>query len=779
MAVGGTPGLRDTDPPPMGEDPATLVQFLHHTRTRWQQIRRPYLRQVEENVRNLAGYQYDAYIPELQEFVNLAQFFVPSDERWRRFPVDNWLTQRFFLQAIAKLTENPPVLGAMPGTSDQADADAALILDPWLKYQWHRMGMAEKLYQAYGWLLTAGAFVLKPWWDPSAGPSEKWVADATLNVLGESRTFTDAPYILGPDGEPVPHILTDEQGQPAVDGNGNPQFGPPRTQPLGDLNCLVIPPTAIIQPYGPEAPWEKPWTVHEYYLTPQSVWERFGVDCTGEVENSGPDDGYDDLLRRMEYTSYYGNPANPEANIGLFFGTGQPEPVEGMVRVIERWERACDQYPQGRLSVCAGQEFCLDDVNPYTTPQRGKVVIPFHVFPKPGLPFRQEGHMDLENLIPLARAKNRMLGGKLDATALNEQPIRLVNVNAVGDDQDEKLNQPGGIVYHNGTTGDPVKYLTPPALPSALKDMDEWLTEELEAMAGISAPPSAPVSSDPSGELLREQRFDADRPWGATLRYGGEEWGRFGQTLVDIAAVCQSDERFVTIAGEDQIARFLTVRPQLFEGSVHVRVSPESAVLETRQDKQNRLMNLYIAMSKLPPPLAQQLAKAMNVPDLQRAVLPNAAAWGTAQQNIAWMWQTGQVAPVLPEQDHQTFLDAIHDFQQGPHWQTATPQQQQALRLFVVQHKLQMADQAMQAATEASAAQGAMRATQAAEEMRSAGPPANPHAPVGAPPGAGLPSAGPQPGLGMQGGGPPPPNQMLPGIAPQAPLNGPGIPGPM
>lgn len=761
------PARRSTDPPPLGSDPAEIVAFLHHERTRWAQIRRPYLRQVEENVRNLAGYQYDAYIPELQEFVNLAQFFVPSDERWRRFPVVNWLTQRFFLQAIAKLTENPPVLGAMPATSDQRDAETAQIVDPWLKYQWHRMGMAEKLYGSYGWLLTAGAFWHKYWWDPNAGPSETWTADAVLTVLGETRVYTDAPYVIGPDGQPTPHVLTDESGQMALDGNGQPQFGDPHRQPLGDLNCSVIPPTSIVTPYGPEAPWEKPWLQHEYYLTPETVWERFQVDCEGETEFSGPDDGYDDLLRRMEYTSYYGNPANPEANIGLFFGTGQPEPTEGMVRVIERWIRACPQYPQGRLMICAGQQQAQDDINPYVTPQRSKVVVPFHYFPKPGLPFRQEGHMDLENLIPVARAKNRAFGGMLDASALNEQPIRLVNINAVSDDQDDKLNQPGGIVYHNGTAPDPVRYLTPPALPQHLKDMDSLLTEELEGMGGISAPPSAPVSSDPSGELLREQRFDADRPWGATLRYHGEEWARAGQTMLDIAAVCQSDERFITIAGEDQIARFLTVRPEMFEGQVHVRCSPESAVLETRQDKQNRLLNLFVTMSKLPPPLAQSLAKTLNVPDIQRAILPNAQAWSTAQQNLAWMWQTGQVAPVLPEQDHQTFIQTVTEWQQRPEWQTATPQQQQALRNYVTLHKLQMADQALQNAALVEHTQSAIQATQQAAQMAGGRGPGGPMAPgpQGPPPGpANAPPVGPQGPLPL-------PPQTLP--APTPGINGP------
>ena len=761
----------------MGSDPAELAAFLHRERTRWQQIRRPYLRQVEENVRNLAGYQYDAYIPELQEFVNLAQFFVPSDERWRRFPVFNWLTQRFFLQAIAKLTENPPVLGAMPATSDQRDAESALILDPWLKYQWHRMGMPEKLYHAYGWLLTAGQFVLKPWWDPSAGPSEAWHADAAIQIAGETRVFTDAPYVLNPEtGEPEPHILKGDDGLPALDGNGQPQFGPPHKQPLGDLNVLVIPPTAVILPYGPEQPWEKPWVMHEYYLTPEKVWDRFQVDCTGDVAFSGPDDSSDDLLRRMEYTSYYGNPANPEANIGLFFGTGQPEPTEGMVRVIERWDRATPEYPQGRLMISAGHTLASDTINPYVTPTRDKVVIPFHVFPKPGLPFRQEGHMDLENLIPIARAKNRAKGGMLDASALNEQPIRLVNINAVGDDQDDKLNQPGGILYHNGTATDPVKYLQPPQLPAALKDMDAMLTEDLESMAGISAPPSAPVSSDPSGELLREQRFDADRPWGATLRYHSEEHGRFGQTLIDIAAVCQSDERFITIAGEDQIARFLTVRQDIFEGQVHVRCSPESAVLETRQDKQNRLINLFVTMSKLPPDLGQQLARTLNVPDLQRAIQPNAQAYATAQQNIAYMWQTGSVAPVLPEQDHGTHIQCVHEWQQRPEWQTATPQQQQALRSYETLHQLQQAEQSMRQAQIAGAAQNAMAATQAATAMAGGAHPGGPIGPPlpggpGAPPPGQPGMAGPPPGAGP--GLPPPPLPLPPQRAP-APMGGPG-----
>jgi hypothetical protein len=134
--------------PPLGsatDDPLAIVQYLNrHLWEAYAQVRRPWLRQVEENVRALSGRQFDTYVETLGQFVDLSTVFAPNDERWRRTPVFNWLAQVWYQNSLAKLTENLPVLGAIPATSDQADATLAQIFEPVFKYEWEQMRMPEK-----------------------------------------------------------------------------------------------------------------------------------------------------------------------------------------------------------------------------------------------------------------------------------------------------------------------------------------------------------------------------------------------------------------------------------------------------------------------------------------------------------------------------------------------------------------------------------------------------------------------------------------------------------
>lgn len=692
MADAGAP---PTQMPDGGADPASIVAYCN--RTIWDgyaQLRRPYLRQVEENIRALAGRQFDCYIPELDQFQDLSRIFLPNDERWRRAPVFNWLGQHWFMLSLAKLTENIPVLGAMPATGDERDAATAALFDPFFKYQWSQMGMPELVFPHYGWVLAAGESVLMLRWDPDQGdPNDYYGADAL--AAPQQNQETESPY-----------------------------FQRPPTR-LGDFVCEVLPPTSVLYPYGPWPHWRAPWVMREYLMPVEEARQRFGNPNIQPDTTPVPDN----LLTLTSYSSYYGNSGSPGST--ALFGT-QGVAVKDMARIRERWERDTPSQRYGRLTVVSASELLYDDINPFVVPDvREKVIIPFFRFQRPGYPFRQEGVSDLESLIPIARAKNRAMAGQMDFVEANEQPTMFYDLNKMPDDQVEEMHKVGGKV---GVTGDPnnvAAYLNVPQLPAAAQELVAMLQQELDVLGHVNLGSSGnAVTNDASGELQKEVRFDADRPWGATLRLHSYEWARFGEALLDMAAVCVEDTRILALAGEEQALQFVSVQPDLFQGRAVIYPLPESAVIETRQDKQNRLVQALSTAATLPPPLADVFLKQMGYPHLQQSLRPSAVAEKLAERQIAEMVLSGQLAPVLPEQDHAAHILSVTNYMQTLAYRNVPEPVKQVLRLYKTLHEAmgaqQMVQQAQLAGQTAEAVHGvlpeAMKPQPESETKPSKGP---------------------------------------------------------
>lgn len=696
--------------PPLGGDPQQIASYLNETVWGgYTRLRRPWLRQVEQNVRALAGQQYDEYLDSAGQFVNVAAYFLPEDERWRRAPVFNWLKQTWFISALAKLTENIPILGALPATADQVDAQTAAIFDPFFRYEWAQMGMPEKMFDLYGWLLTAGEAWVMLRWDPDRGQPEEFYGPSSFEV-GPGHPVTDAPYVR--QGSTFgPAYLKDESGEVMVDEVGQPIVDPtalPHTQPIGDFAAAILAPTSVLVPYGPEPYYEKPWVMREYFEDVGVVQAKFGVTVSPDTGPTTDADGRD-TLRQMSYSSPYLNTGSWGAAFGGFSTDGDAFATANMVRLRERWERACPSYPYGRLTIVTATtgQVLYDDINPYVIPgERNEVIIPLYRFRKPDLPFRQEGSSDLESLNPVARALNRALGGMLDFADHNEQPVKVFNRHLFADDVAGELNRPGAVV---GADGDPqraIHVLNPPTMPDAVGQVPDRLRGWLEVLGntGVSASGNA-VTESASGELQREVRFDSDRPWGATLRLNSFDWARIGGDLIKMAAVCMDDDRTLAIAGEDQALTFLTVRGELFQGRVNVQAMPESYVMETRQDKQMRVKEL-IAMG-LPP---EQGLKVLGYPDVNRALRP--PAYSLAQRLVAEMVQTGQLAPVLPEHDHGVFIQVAKEFQQTATYLNLPPEIQNVIRVWVQMHELFGAQEAIRQTSLAAGVQGMAALTQ-------------------------------------------------------------------
>ena len=748
------------------EDVAQWVNMDHWED--WIFAYRPWWRQAEENVRMLSGRQWDQYIRALGDFVDISDLYASDDERWRKYPVFNWVAH-YYKMTLSKVTENVPVLGFMPASPSEQDARLAQLGEPIWKAGWNRMEMPERAYQLYGWMITCGRGIVKLCWDPDEGPAQDWTAPAVIHLAFsdghiETRVLANAPYTQLPDGSAYPNIrntpATNAQGQqlyhPAngqVVWNAHPtaegglQMGPPMQSRLGDLRAETPAPVSVIVPHGPEPFHRKPWLCHEELLHVEEARQRF------DKPDLEPEDlpANDLLVLKFSYATNYGMPTFGAGGTG---GIQIPsrQALKDHVRIRSLWQRdnPNDEFNQkGRLTIVTRDDVMYDGINPYWVEgsKSPMAVMPFEAFDLIPYPFRQEGPTDLEILNPIARAVNRRQGALMDAADYSEHSPLWVNTAAGVEEDPSDWNKPGHVGEWDGRAapGGPTWREPPVPLPAnsmqLVENLKDWLDQLGSTPQGSEGQPIP--GTDPSGELLREKRFDTDRIWGATLRMHSFGWARLSEKMLRIYGACMSDERLFVMAGEDEGWDFFTLKPEMFAGQVHVVPNPESPVLESRQDKQNRILDLA---QRFPPqaggPPVEHWLDLLGYPDLRRITRPGGPAWEMAErENLELL--LGSQDPnipfpmVLPEHDHQTHIQVHQRRMQTVAYRDAGPALQNRFRAHVALHQQFLA--------QAQAAQIRTTLALSAAHTHATAPPPKPIPGGPSAPGSPTPLAGPTP----------------------------------
>src|SRR6266850_8308720 len=111
------------DVPPLRDDPFTLDVYdgrrVEWNMRMWRQqdhaLRRRD-RQIEENIRVLAGQHWTIWNPWLQKFMDVSEWMTDDERRWRQRPVINRVLYCFIL-THARPTENPPILTFQPSNA--------------------------------------------------------------------------------------------------------------------------------------------------------------------------------------------------------------------------------------------------------------------------------------------------------------------------------------------------------------------------------------------------------------------------------------------------------------------------------------------------------------------------------------------------------------------------------------------------------------------------------------------------------------------------------------
>jgi hypothetical protein len=631
----GAPPLLQGEDPFSPDDDGYDSERVEWLRTIWRsqdELLRDRDRLIEANIRMLCGQQWNVWSRLLGRWVDVSQFLSDDERRWRFMPVLNRLIHWFML-LHARLTENPPVLSFQAGP-DQIDAELAEVADSVWKHLWYEANMADKVDEMYAWLIPSGRSHMKSRIDPDKGDPVVFKGPAVLSVMGggAQRVLPNVPY--GPDGQPRAELLS-------PDGDFR-TTGSPHIEYEGAIVVDVLSALECRGQWGSNIRWEdKSWHVQRSLLTPAEVYEAWGIEVDPTIRGEDAADA-GVLKRLLRGAGYWG----ASQGKGLVETSGSGE-NEDLVEVFEYWQKPgrfpgterTEEQAGGRLLITAGDKRVRDGQRyapfRYTSPIRA--------FDFVNIPSRPSGTSVQEMMNGPQKTFNRVVSQILQHSTLTANPIRLVDAMRVQDGQ--ITNRPGVTVMCNDLSapGDPIRFVPVPSLGSDVWRTQVLLRDEMIELGNIAGAEGTPPTSDSSGELVKELRFNSDRFVGPTARRTVSELARMAEDWNVMIPLIWDEEKIIRVAGDDLISSTITVMPELFQqGNVNAKPDVESMLPEGRGERQARVERHYEMGLYGPPGTPEAVSRFFELsrfPHMAREARPGGMDRVTAEQNVGRLLQ--------------------------------------------------------------------------------------------------------------------------------------------
>lgn len=709
------------------EDPFTTEDDGHdqaridYVRWRWHsqnQLLRQRDRQIEQNIRMLAGQQWTVWSNLLGRWVDLRDYLKDTERRWRHMPVVNRL-MHWFMLLHARMTENPPVITFQPSTGDRNDAQLAEVMDTVYKHLWREAEMSHVVDELMAWLIPCGTAYLQSRIDPFLGDPKQFQGQANLQLMGE-----DGQPALGIDGQPITREFSgvpfNEKGEPMaqVGPNGEMEkLSDPFVLYDGGLSVEVMPCIQVRGEWG-ETPWgKKGWHMKRLLLSPEEAWNQFGLEIEPTISAEEGEEG--NISRRiLKGGGFFGAASGRDA-----FRTSDAESVGGYVEVFELWERPSrlpgtqrtDEDAGGRLLTVAGNHRVRDGQRNGPFPNTS----PIRRFDFVKIPGRPSGTSPQEMMNGPQRTLNRVYAQILQNVTLIANPVQLIDEQSVN--QEQETNRPGSRVFANlqGLTQPPVQYVQVPTMGSDIWRTTAQLRSELDELGNIAGAEGTPPTADASGELVKELRFNSDRFVGPTLRRAVQEFARMAEDWKIMVPQMWDSSKMIRVAGDDIAPITITVSPDMFEqGTANAEPDVESMLPEGRGERQVRVRNMY-ADGLLGQPGTPGAVKAFldlaRFPHIGRAVRPGGVDRSTAEQNVAklLLGTPAQQIPVFEWYALDVHVTILREFMASPEYlKQPTPIQSQ-----FVQHRITLQMASLVQAQNLVAQQAAIAGQQALGEV--------------------------------------------------------------
>ena len=695
LTTGNSQGVTGRGPIPLrewdgahGKEDAWDQDRIRLVRGRWDAqtaalIRRD--RTIEENIRMLAGKQWDVWSPVLGQYVDPTRYLSDSEKRWRQRPVVNVL-QYWFLLTHARVTETPPLITFQPATADRKDAILAETLDVIFKTLWMgELDMDQVTLSAAAWLIAAGETYFETCADYAASSQQfQLQAPATLSLdRPDGSTIerdTGAPVPYGVQGNPLASLV-EQEGEDY--GYSVPDFGDgyegeqPAYAREGSPKVRTFSPLEVRAEWGAQIPWsDKKWIITERFLTVDCIKDTYGVEVKPDTFGTmGDISGGPGSLQRLLFGS--GN-FNAVSNNYTTSGGDDLSAKAEYVTVWTMWEKPDSNSPEGsnpdlpaggRLLIVTPEKVLHDSARPYKTQAAGPIRrAQFVQMPgRAGL-----GSTPLEQMVPIQKTYNRGWAQILEHRNRCTNPILICDESSGISDQ--VTNLPGQkITADFAVNGQPAYYLSPPSLSGDVWRVQEMLFDLIMRLGSISGTEGTPPSDDPSGELIAQLRFNSDRPVSVAVRSLAFALAGVADDLQSVLPACWPAEKTITYAGEDSILRTIQVLPDMWEGRVNVRPDITSAVPESQPARQARLERLWMN-GAFGDPMTQgrkTFLELANFPNMARASRMDGGIDKVTCERF--LTQLAQGAPpealteyLIPQYNYQIFIGTTRDYMASP-----------------------------------------------------------------------------------------------------------------
>ena len=387
------------------------------------------------------------------------------------------------------------------------------------------------------------------------------------------------------------------------------------------------------------------------------------------------------------------------------------------------WEAPRGGYLEGRLLVVTPSTVLRDG----TRPAKMKYTSPIRAFDFIRIPGRAHGSTPQDALNSLNRNYNRGFAQILEHRNLSTNPKHITD-KASGMAALNITNEPGeGYEVTRRPGIPPFEWISPPPLSADVYRTQEMLLNEILDLGNLRGTEGAPPTDDASGELVKELRLNSDRFLGPTMRQMVFEIARLVEDWKALLPLVWSTEKILSYAGDDNIARTITVLPQIFEeGNINVVPDAESMLPEGRGERQARIYKMWQdGMFGFPPQAPKAVEKYMSLsrfPHLSRAAKPGGSDRPTAERFLGAI-VSGQARaadlPFKPWYDVGVHLDTFTEFMKAPEYLALDP---------MVQQELEQVWTALNALQQQQIAQAQMQQMQ---QVAAAAQLANPHGPPG------------------------------------------------
>ena len=687
--------IPDIRPDPTGEDASdgdriAWASYLWDSQDEALRIRD---RMIEENIRMLAGQHWTVFNNRIGRFVDVTQWMTDEERRWRQRPVFNRLLIWFIL-THARMTENPPILTFTPGP-DRIDAELAATEDIIWKTKWREVGMSEVWDRASAWMIPSGTVYTRSRLDLEKGELRDRVGRGQVPMMG-----ADGQPQMGENGEPM---LSEELNDVPFNEEFEPQMqmtpdgpmttGEPHQDRQGDLTVDVFSALQVRGEWSPK-PWhQKRWHQVRTFLSPAEIWEHWGIDTSSEAVTTP--DGTGRLERMLFGKGFFGA-------ADAFFGSdfAQAQMPEQLVEVFELWHRPANypkakgmrqtrESPGGRLLINTRTKVLFDDARPvdfkHTSPIRKYTFVNL-----PGRP--GGGSTPQEAMNGAQRSYNRGWAQILEYRNLCTNPKGVLDSQS-GLEESEITNEPG--VWHVATrrAGVPaMEYIAPPPLGQDVYQTQALLLNEITDIGALAGTEGDAPTEDASGELVKELRFNSDRFLGPTMRRAVEEMARMGEDWMAMMPLIFDEEELLSYAGDDNVARTITVIPEMFEeGKVNVIADIESMLPEGRGERQKNIAALYTqGLFGMPgtPDAIKRFFELSSFPHIDRAKKFGGIDRITADQENGQLMQGAdpREVAVLEWYDDGIHLMQHEEFMKSPEFLKQPPQVQKAFEFHRQMH---------------------------------------------------------------------------------------------